>query len=270
MARSWLNSSISASQADSASRIASVNEPASDSAPTRWVPSPNTKWHGSAASCGTWNGCTSRSPMANASNGPNTWVRGTGPSFQALRVPALSQTGMRCLRAKRATPPMWSACSWVTTTASTARGSTPSRRRRFSVSRSMKPQSISTVVAPAWTSVPLPRLPLPSIAKRISSAVPALGECRERHDLAGAFRERADLGSAGLVDLVDADHRVHRDVAAHDAFELGLELFLARVDHDARLFAEHQLLDLDESQQRTMADVAGVDLVDLPLVHEGD
>ena len=34
--------------------------------------------------------------------------------------------------------------------------------------------------------------------------------------------------------------------------------------------AEDELFDLDEAEQRAVADVPGVDLVDLPLAHEND
>src|SRR5207244_13615631 len=49
----------------------------------------------------------------------------------------------------------------------TVSGATPIRASRATVSRTPKPQSISTRVAPTSTSRPLPSLPLPSDAKRI-------------------------------------------------------------------------------------------------------
>src|SRR5262245_37196539 len=63
---------------------------------------------------------------------------------------------------------------------------------------------------------------------------------------------------------------MHRQIRALDALELSLDLLLGRVDHDRRTLAEHQFFDLDETQQRAMTDLAGIDLVDPALVHEND
>src|SRR5688572_33228954 len=82
--------------------------------------------------------------------------------------------------------------------------------------------------------------------------------------------ERADLADALLPDLVDADDRVQRQVAALDPGKLGLDALLGRVENYAAALPEHQFLDLDEAEEVAMADLAGVDLVDLALVDEHD
>ena len=79
-----------------------------------------------------------------------------------------------------------------------------------------------------------------------------------------------DLADALLVDLVDSNDRVHWQVASLDALEFRLDLFLGRVEHDGTAFTEHELFDFDETEERTVTDFAGVDLVDLALVHECD
>ena len=72
------------------------------------------------------------------------------------------------------------------------------------------------------------------------------------------------------TDLVNAQDGVHRNVAAFDAGEFALEFFLGRVEHDLRTFAEHVLLDLDETVQIALVDIACVELVDLVLVQKDD
>src|SRR6187455_656965 len=83
-------------------------------------------------------------------------------------VPNVSHTGIACFAANAATPPTWSVCSCVTTIASMSPGARPIRARRTAVSRTPNPQSIMTREPPASTTSPLPSLPLPNDAKRIS------------------------------------------------------------------------------------------------------
>src|SRR6185295_13140492 len=90
---------------------------------------------------------------------------------------------------------------------------------------------------------------------------------RELRDVAAAF-ERADLGLALLLHFVDAQDRVHRQHRALDPGELGLDAFLARVQDDGRALPENQLFNLDEPEQATLAHLAGINLVNLALVHE--
>ena len=87
--------------------------------------------------------------------------------------------------------------------------------------------------------------------------VPALGRLR-------------DPARPLLLDLVHADDRVHRQVAALDAVELALQALLGGVDHDPRLLPEDEPLDLDEAEQAALAHALRVDLVDLALVEERD
>ncbi len=61
---------------------------------------------------------------------------------------------------------------------------------------------------------------------------------------------------------------MQRQVRALDAREFRLDLLFRRVDDHARPLAEDQFLDLDEAEHLAMADLAGVDLVDLALVVE--
>jgi hypothetical protein len=63
---------------------------------------------------------------------------------------------------------------------------------------------------------------------------------------------------------------VHGQVAALDALELPLQPLLGGIDHDAGLLPEHQALDLDEAEEAALGHTLGVNLVDLPLVEEGD
>src|SRR5690606_38751485 len=91
---------------------------------------------------------------------------------------------------------------------------------------------------------------------------------RELRDVA-AFDIR-DLADALLVVFVDAQHRVERDVRPLHALELALDALLGGIHHDGRARPEHELLDLHETEQRPVADTAGVDLVNLTLVQEQD
>src|SRR5688572_32581847 len=63
--------------------------------------------------------------------------------------------------------------------------------------------------------------------------------------------ECADLADALLPDLVDANDRMQRQVAALDPGKLGLDALLGRVEDHAAALAEHQFLDLDEDRKST-------------------
>src|SRR3569833_1735361 len=152
--------------------ICGVLQPVSVSTPRRRLPSPNTYCTGSRASCGTGNGWISRSSTANAA-----WLsisRTVSPSRSCAlaSVPAVSRTGNLCLRASRPTPPIWSLSSCVTTMPARSQTSSFNRASRAMLSASPKPQSINTRVEPASTTRPLPSLPLPRLANRITP-VPA-------------------------------------------------------------------------------------------------
>src|SRR5262245_53653705 len=82
--------------------------------------------------------------------------------------------------------------------------------------------------------------------------------------------EGGDLAHALLAHLVHAQHRMHRQIGTFDTVEFSFDLLFRRIDHYGGALAEHQLLDLDEAEQRTMADLARIDLVDLALVNEND
>src|SRR3970040_2385511 len=145
----------------------------------------------------------------------------------------------------------------------------------------MSPQSIMTSVSSASTSSALPRLPLASDANRnleapcavlliFGTALASPGRRIHRH---GKLRDVATLGvshlaHALLLDLVDAQDRMHRQVRPLHARELGLYFFFRGIDDDRRARAEHELLDLDESEQRAVAHAPRVHLVDLALVQE--
>src|SRR5262252_2242839 len=88
---------------------------------------------------------------------------------------------------------MWSLCSCVTRMAVIDDGSSPRRARRRTASFTPNPQSISTQVPPAWTTSPLPSLPLPSDAKRIAPRrlLQLILEQRENLLAVGAFVRRA-------------------------------------------------------------------------------
>ena len=91
-----------------------------------------------------------------------------------------------------------------------------------------------------------------------------------------AGRLDRDHGLAGLLGLavehVGADPRLHRDDAhavRHHVVQLAgdPQPLLRRIDDDAFASVEHELLDLDESEQgASLAHVPRVDLVDLTLI----
>src|SRR5690606_15243653 len=89
-----------------------------------------------------------------------------------------------------------------------------------------------------------------------------------RH-IAGAF-QRTDLADALLAHLVDAQDGMHWQHRALDAVEFALDALFTRINDDGRALAEHQLFDLDESEQPSLGHLAGIDLVNLSLVHEHD
>ncbi len=55
---------------------------------------------------------------------------------------------------------------------------------------------------------------------------------------------------------------MHRQVGSFDAAEFGFDLFFGWIKDDRAALAKHQLLDFDE------ANIPGINLIDLPLVHE--
>ncbi|MCY1176497.1 hypothetical protein D9M73_167720 [compost metagenome] len=61
---------------------------------------------------------------------------------------------------------------------------------------------------------------------------------------------------------------MHWHKAAHHAFELGLELFFARVDHHLGALAKDKFLDFKEAPQIALIDLLGVHLVHLALVEK--
>src|SRR5690606_2917535 len=79
-----------------------------------------------------------------------------------------------------------------------------------------------------------------------------------------------DLADALLLDLVDAQNGVQREIGPLHAFELALDTLLGRIDDDRGAGAEHELLDFDETEERAVADASSVDLVNLALVQEQD
>src|SRR5579871_3292347 len=79
-----------------------------------------------------------------------------------------------------------------------------------------------------------------------------------------------DLADAALPDLVDAQHRVHRQPRALHAGELVLDALLRRVHDDRRALPEHEILDLDESKEATVGDLLCINLPDLALADKLD
>ncbi len=61
---------------------------------------------------------------------------------------------------------------------------------------------------------------------------------------------------------------MHGQHGALDAREFGLDAFLGGVEDHRSTFPEYQLFDLDEPEQAPLADLAGINLVNLALVHE--
>ena len=84
----------------------------------------------------------------------------------------------------------------------------------------------------------------------------------------GARLQGGDLADAVLLHLIDAQHRMHGQEGALDPGELALDALLGRVDHHRGALPEHQFLHLDEAEQLAVADLAGVHLVNLALIHE--
>src|SRR6185369_4690739 len=258
IASSWLHSRTSASTPRTPSSMCSVIEPRSVRTPTLALPSPQRSWSGSAASCATVNGVSSRSPSATFSPSRTKPSRsGTAVSPSARHVPRLIQTARRCFSANAIAQPMWSLCSWVTKTASRSVGSRPARASRNSSSRSEKPASTSSrvVVMPPdpSTTVALPVLPLPRLQKRITLALSAgrdalakVLEQQARDPLAVLGRLRAALrvedGDGAQLTL-----RGHLDAVLREA---GVVLLLAE--------AEHPL----EQVRLLAAGVLGIDVAD--------
>src|SRR5688572_2211206 len=89
---------------------------------------------------------------------------------------------------------------------------------------------------------------------------------RELRDVA-AF-ECADLADALFLHFVDSQDGMHGQHGALDVRELGLDALLARIHDHGGALAEYQFLDFNEAKQATLAHFAGVDLVNLALVHE--
>ena len=63
---------------------------------------------------------------------------------------------------------------------------------------------------------------------------------------------------------------MHRQIGSFDVFKLGLDLLFRRINDETRALAKDELLDFDESEHVAMADLLGVDLVDLSLANEDD
>jgi hypothetical protein len=89
-------------------------------------------------------------------------------------------------------------------------------------------------------------------------------------ELRNVALELGNLARALLVDLIYTDDGVHGQVSPLDVFELGLDLLLRRIDNDARALAKDELLDFNKSEHFPMANLTGIDLVDLSLAHEND
>jgi hypothetical protein len=63
---------------------------------------------------------------------------------------------------------------------------------------------------------------------------------------------------------------VQWQIRAFHTLEFSFHLLLGRIDDDRGALAENELLDFDEAEQRAVADLAGIDLVDLALVDKND
>src|SRR6188474_141487 len=161
-------------------------------------------------------------------------------------VPKVSHTAMPCFAANAATPPTWSECSCVTTIASMSRGARPRRPRRVAVSRTPNPQSIMTREVPASTTSPLPSLPLPNDAKRISvrASLQLVLEQREdpvarrrlvrrtlrilhRHEAARRGLDDRDPVLLGLLGFVLAPERKFREPALVALVDVGVGIRIA-------------------------------------------
>src|SRR5215831_12364454 len=82
--------------------------------------------------------------------------------------------------------------------------------------------------------------------------------------------EGADFADAAFSHLVDPEDRMQRKISAFHALEFRFHFLLGWVDHHGGAFPEHQFLHLYKSEQRSMADLSGVNFVDLPLIDEHD
>jgi hypothetical protein len=104
------------------------------------------------------------------------------------------------------------------------------------------------------------------------SLVQVAGRCRridrrgELADVAGFCG--ADLADALLFDDVDAQDGMDGQIAAPDAGKLAADALFGGIDDDRAALAEHQPLDLDETEQCALGHIPGVDLVDLALAEE--
>src|SRR3990172_3490909 len=185
-----------------------VGAPTSVRTPSRAAPSVTTSCTGSRASCGTGNGCISRSLIANAA-----WlsmiVASDASAASARAVPWVIQARTPWRRANGSAPSAWSPCSWVTKMPARSPGARPRRVSRRSVSSVENPQSTRMRVEPASTTRPFPSLPLPSDAKRTAvtrSAVRAPSPAslqlivEEREDL---LRRTGRVGLAVLAEHLD-------------------------------------------------------------------
>src|SRR3990167_2977024 len=90
---------------------------------------------------------------------------------------------------------------------------------------------------------------------------------RKRHHIAHA-PSFTDLRRPQALDFIDAHNRMHGHKAAHYPFELGLELFFARIDHQLGALAKDELFHLQEAPQITLIDLLGVHFEHLALVEE--
>ena len=57
-------------------------------------------------------------------------------------------------------------------------------------------------------------------------------------------------------------------IGPFDPVEFAFDALFGRVHHYRGALAENELLNLDEAEQLAVADAAGVDLVNLALIHE--
>ena len=73
--------------------------------------------------------------------------------------------------------------------------------------------------------------------------------------------ERNDI--LGLTKWLTAIHNANESIGP---FSESLDALLGGIEYHGRALTEHQLLDFDETEQVAVADLAGVDLVDLALV----
>src|SRR5207248_2864097 len=83
-----------------------------------------------------------------------------------------------------------------------------------------------------------------------------------------ASLEGGDLADALLFDLIDAENGMQGQIRPLDPVELALDPLFRRIHHDRGALAKYELLNLDETEQLAVADPAGIDLVNLALIHE--